>query len=68
MKKHLIKLSSSCYLKSDGQIFLEENRVNIFIQHKLFFPLGKTGNFRARSWQAYCCAVQFSVRLAVPWL
>lgn len=41
MKKHLIKLTSSCYLKSDRQIFLEENRVSIFIQHKLFVPLRK---------------------------
>lgn len=41
MKKHLIKLTSSCCLKSDGQIFLDKNWVNIFIQHKLFVPLRK---------------------------
>lgn len=35
--KQLINLTSCCYLKSDGQIFLGENRLNISMQHNLFF-------------------------------
>lgn len=63
--KQLINLTSCCYLKSDGQIFLGENRLNISMQHNLFFFFfseeSLAGIFHACSLHECSCAAHFAV-------